>query len=830
LEPSTALTQVIKDPQSEAGLNTRIVRIVGHVSRPVFGEGRQTPDRQLFFVNGRPCGLPQIAKAFNDVYKSFNISQSPFIFADLRIDTNAYDVNVSPDKRTILLHDQNALLESLKSSLTQLFEGQNQTVPQSQLMPQKLPAFRPPNINREVRAASAVIETTPLSTVPLLSLNAAVETSSSPVTSSETQEEDPTELLKRYIGQDLIDRQHVRGPKALHSQIQAARDTTSKAVQDFNDRIASQRNKTRNEEISNLVPLENTIPMITVSPRSSMPGPVQLAYDRSRPRRFDQEVAVITVGDKITSAIIGGPSMKRVKTEGHLSSQAATASAQASRFAQSLRAFSASGTQAVGQESENEDEDDIDIDIDFEPSDSGKTVEPEQDASDNDLSASEDQEINHDVDFSNDTDDAPSLSNLAQDSAHADSDDEYIDEDERKRKDEAQVEEMVRQAEAAAAHRTHGSRKKIAALLRSSPRGESTTSLVQNIDTSVLRIGELLNQSRDILRQIMDSKEAGNSNIEEVIGTQESAEERLSLTISKADFAEMHIVGQFNLGFILATRSASQPGSAGGAVPSDDLFIVDQHASDEIFNFHRLSATTSLTPQPLVKPHRLNLTAIEEETVMSSLPTLQKNGFTLTIDESGDEPVGSRCKLLALPTSRETTFDLRDLEEMISLLGESSLTSTAAEVVRPSKVRKMLAMRACRGSVMVGRTLTHTAMERVLRHMGQIDKPWNCPHGRPTMRHLVCLDTWQGWSEGEGVTIDQKDDEDVRIASEKLNWSTFLARTQKRQVGKVPINTASNENHIEEDVQDEEVEAESMVYDEDEEEGSSETLFIGDGE
>jgi hypothetical protein len=28
--------------------------------------------------------------------------------------TDAYDVNVSPDKRTILLHDQNTLLESLK--------------------------------------------------------------------------------------------------------------------------------------------------------------------------------------------------------------------------------------------------------------------------------------------------------------------------------------------------------------------------------------------------------------------------------------------------------------------------------------------------------------------------------------------------------------------------------------------------------------------------------------------------------------------------------------------------------------------------------------------
>ena len=28
-------------------------------------------------------------------------------------------------------------------------------------------------------------------------------------------------------------------------------------------------------------------------------------------------------------------------------------------------------------------------------------------------------------------------------------------------------------------------------------------------------------------------------------------------------------------------------------------------------------------------------------------------------------------------------------------------------------------------------------MRRLLDHMGQIEQPWNCPHGRPTIRHLV---------------------------------------------------------------------------------------------
>lgn len=64
-----------------------MVKIVGHISRPVVGEGRNAPDRQMFFVNGRPCVLPQIAKAINEVYKGFNVTQSPFIFADIQLDT-----------------------------------------------------------------------------------------------------------------------------------------------------------------------------------------------------------------------------------------------------------------------------------------------------------------------------------------------------------------------------------------------------------------------------------------------------------------------------------------------------------------------------------------------------------------------------------------------------------------------------------------------------------------------------------------------------------------------------------------------------------------------
>lgn len=60
-------------------------------------------------------------------------------------------------------------------------------------------------------------------------------------------------------------------------------------------------------------------------------------------------------------------------------------------------------------------------------------------------------------------------------------------------------------------------------------------------------------------------------------------------------------------------------------------------------------------------------------------------------------------------------------------------------ILRPSKVRAMLAMRACRGSIMIGTALSHAQMSQIVTRLAALDAPWNCPHGRPTMRHVCAL-------------------------------------------------------------------------------------------
>ena len=49
-----------------------------------------------------------------------------------------------------------------------------------------------------------------------------------------------------------------------------------------------------------------------------------------------------------------------------------------------------------------------------------------------------------------------------------------------------------------------------------------------------------------------------------------------------------------------------------------DLFIIDQHASDEKYNFERLAASTTLNRQPLLHPEVLDLNPHEVQLLLNN--------------------------------------------------------------------------------------------------------------------------------------------------------------------------------------------------------------------
>ncbi|KAM3917108.1 mismatch repair endonuclease PMS2 isoform 2-T2 [Leptodactylus fuscus] len=203
-------------------------------------------------------------------------------------------------------------------------------------------------------------------------------------------------------------------------------------------------------------------------------------------------------------------------------------------------------------------------------------------------------------------------------------------------------------------------------------------------------------------------------------GENQAAEAELRKEISKDMFSSMDVIGQFNLGFIITKLES-------------DLFIIDQHATDEKYNFEMLQQNTVLQGQRLIMPQKLNLTAVNETVLMDNIEIFKKNGFDFIFDE--DAPVMERVKLVSLPTSKNWTFGQQDIEELIFMLSDSP-----GVMCRPSRVRQMFASRACRKSVMIGTALKTHEMKKLVTHMGEIEQPWNCPHGRPTMRHLASLD------------------------------------------------------------------------------------------
>lgn len=842
LEPTSGPSQ---KRSTQIDGDTKDIRIIGHISRPATGEGRQTPDRQMFFVNSRPCGLPQVAKAFNEVYKSYNgwgSTQSPFIFANIELDTHLYDVNVSPDKRTILLHDQSRMLENLKTALAELFEGQDHTIPVSQLSAQKQPQYKQLTINREAASASKSLQKRPQAS----SLSAeeddaeededeeeeqasgAISDSRRSSNAQSTASQDShvrsnstakrssisrnslsrdgaaISLISNWVGRKSEERsdQGPAPPKAMQdvnqrpskkkqrliskfgreaarveeaeddlvspeNSIATAQDSQPaptyrppRHVADFNDRMAEasvSREGSKALEGAEDPPSpsqsEPPIPQLISPSPMSTPG-VLSSLGSSRPQISQQEMATITIGDHTVTSSIGTPPPKRLKVDSNSASLRESGELQRNLPMPSfgkrlLQRFGAPGTQT----SEASDDTDM-IDIE-EPESTLETAAPGS-SSTSDADAEENPSTASPIDEGAPISSEASLEDNADEEGE---DGEYLDEKEKKVREEAKVQEMIEEVERTAALPSQENISRAKLLVKGgAKRKESTLNLTQTVDTTVLDINQKFESLQDALS--LYANQTTSTSQEEALDS-DDAEERLSLTISKSDFAKMKIIGQFNLGFILASKAPEPTTEKGGIQTADNVFIIDQHSSDEKYNFERLQATTIVQSQRLVYPKTLSLTALEEEIVAENLDILEQNGFILTIDQSSQD-VGGRCQLVSLPVSRETTFSINDLEELIALLAESG---GRAGMVRPSKVRKMFAMRACRSSIMIGKSLTKRQMEKVVKHMGEIEQPWNCPHGRPTMRHLCGLGLWD--EDGEGWKEDLK-------GERKIDWGGYV--------------------------------------------------------
>lgn len=115
---------------------------------------------------------------------------------------------------------------------------------------------------------------------------------------------------------------------------------------------------------------------------------------------------------------------------------------------------------------------------------------------------------------------------------------------------------------------------------------------------------------------------------------------------------------------------------------------------------------------------------------------------------SGRDPSGSKAYLLLKndaigheKAKKRTRINGSDDGSSDYTLGESSSLQEPRKkmMYRLPKLVAAFASRACRSAVMVGTALKLNDMQGIVNQMSGLEQPWNCPHGRPTIRHLSTL-------------------------------------------------------------------------------------------
>ncbi|WVQ88176.1 hypothetical protein IAS59_001910 [Cryptococcus gattii] len=711
------------------------VKVKGLISSAKWGCGFSTSSRQFFYINGRPCNLTKVARAINEVYKSFNTNQLPLVILDFKIPTESVDINVSPDKRTIFVHSEDCLIDSLKTALESFFapsrntftvEGASRTVKsiRRDQSHTSLKRSQPNEESSQTQEGNASLEgqegERQIASDVEASENVAVRRS-----------------LSRRCSQSTINIYSPPPDEQIHlmkESLTSAATPTSSLCELNEPQVSSPSSQlslgqqTSSISKPSLYPAK-TIPPIpgrsnhyinqkpTVGQESDDETQIPAAKRQGVMNDMDEEDAR---EDDRRSERIGNPKPETQKTSedettvetievdsqttvpgacvqdltvmhpGHASKQVVEVRSpigekmllptpRASTVSCGMEPQLARRTSASRQRSLSWDGQDVAV---------GNSSPPEN------------RKISPLVSC------RPQLTSFSSSSSP-----------------------IVKRRVSQSLKPDKSYRDEIVSI---APQGEVT----MRFDLSRLRkrfanagnhqVGAQKRRVSQRLKQGDLEEAAGIKNKDS-----ELAEETLSRVISKADFEKMEVKGQFNKGFIIA-RLQSDNGT-------DDLFIIDQHASDEKYNFETLQQTTKIKAQALIKPRALHLTAGDEIVAMENIDILNANGFDVHVDETKPAGRGERISLLAIPVSKETVFDFKDLEQLLQLLSDDSRPS--GQMVRCMKARAMFASRACRKSVMIGKTLTKSQMSQLLRNMGTIDQPWNCPHGRPTMRHLTQLNS-----------------------------------------------------------------------------------------
>lgn len=120
------ITSMLIELNFEFKENSKVVE--GYVLKKIesgsVNETKNIPKNLTYlYVNGRPINpLKKVTSVFNEIYKKYNSSAKHMYILHLIVSKDSVDFNMSPDKRDVCLKYEVEFINSLRDSLTSLFE------------------------------------------------------------------------------------------------------------------------------------------------------------------------------------------------------------------------------------------------------------------------------------------------------------------------------------------------------------------------------------------------------------------------------------------------------------------------------------------------------------------------------------------------------------------------------------------------------------------------------------------------------------------------------------------------------------------------------------
>lgn len=208
--------------------------------------------------------------------------------------------------------------------------------------------------------------------------------------------------------------------------------------------------------------------------------------------------------------------------------------------------------------------------------------------------------------------------------------------------------------------------------------------------------------------------EAGNSHTERTIGVDDSYDINCgdSYNTNTSKTAANHgllPMGQVASCYILAKKG-------------DDLYIIDQHAAHERVRYDKLCKSSESIPmQELLMPMYMDVSEEELTLAEEQRDALLDLGFQ--VDQGG--PTSLRIDGHPVDIIESKVPEV--LQYIFSYMHDHQ--SPSAAQLR----HEMLAYASCRGAIKAGHNLNLVQIDALLNDLFSTEKPYVCPHGRPTI-------------------------------------------------------------------------------------------------